>query len=136
MDILNGDGFYGHYIFYRLLAIDLHELSHYYHFKVLMYFRFLRFLPLHEVCCMYHVLCIEYYTSPEWRNKDVQSRLYGQRLCWKKFFLNVKLVLDLLFLHVYVLMMISWHGSVFHVWPFFEKNPPLTYGITSQKAEF
>ena len=35
MDILNGDGFYGHYIFYRLLPIDLHEFSHYYHFKVL-----------------------------------------------------------------------------------------------------
>ena len=35
MDILNGDGFYGHFIFYRLLPIDLHEFSHYYHFKVL-----------------------------------------------------------------------------------------------------
>ena len=28
MDILNGDGFYGHYIFYCLLSVDLHELSH------------------------------------------------------------------------------------------------------------
>ena len=35
MDILNGDGFYGHYIFYRLLPIDVHEFSDYYHFKVL-----------------------------------------------------------------------------------------------------
>ena len=35
MDILNGDGFNGHYIFYRLLSIDLHESYHYYHFKVL-----------------------------------------------------------------------------------------------------
>ena len=34
MDILNGDGFYGHYIFYRLLPIDLHEFYHYYYFKV------------------------------------------------------------------------------------------------------
>ena len=34
MNILNGDGLYGHYICYRLL-FDLHELSHYSHFKVL-----------------------------------------------------------------------------------------------------
>ena len=34
MNILNGDGFYGHYICYCLLSVDLHELSHYYHFKV------------------------------------------------------------------------------------------------------
>ena len=33
MDILNGDGYYGHYIFYRLLLIYLHEFSHYYHLK-------------------------------------------------------------------------------------------------------
>ena len=45
MNILNGDGFYGHYIFYRLLPIDLHEISHYYHFKVLNALRLLRFLP-------------------------------------------------------------------------------------------
>ena len=32
MDIFNDYGFYGHYIFYRLLPIDLQKLSHYYHF--------------------------------------------------------------------------------------------------------
>ena len=34
MNILNGDEFYGHYILYRLLPINLHEFCHYYHFKV------------------------------------------------------------------------------------------------------
>ena len=46
MDILNGDGFYGHFIFYRLLPIDLHEFSHYYHLKVLN-----ALSPF--ACCMY-----------------------------------------------------------------------------------
>ena len=54
MDILNRDGFYGHYIFYRLLAIDLHELSHYYYLKVLMHFRLLRITTLFYVLGIIH----------------------------------------------------------------------------------
>ena len=67
MDILNGDGFYRHYIFYRLLPIDLHEFYHYYHFKVLNALSPFTIFTMY--CCMKCVecitaliLCIEYYT--------------------------------------------------------------------------
>ena len=67
MDILNGDGFYRHCIFYRLLPIDLHEFYHYYHFKVLNALS--PFTIFTVYCCMKCVeciaallLCIEYYT--------------------------------------------------------------------------
>ena len=67
MDILNGDGFYRHYIFYRLLPIDLHEFYYYYHYKVLN--ALLPFTIFTMYCCMKCVecitallLCIEYYT--------------------------------------------------------------------------
>ena len=66
-DILNGDGFYRHYIFYRLLPIDVHEFYYYYHYKVLN--ALLPFTIFTMYCCMKCVecitallLCIEYYT--------------------------------------------------------------------------
>ena len=82
-------------------------------------------VPLHEVCCMYHhivfMLWVLYMLCPNWRIKDVQS------IRAKIILVKVKLLLNLPFLHVYILIMhdncmiISWHGSVFHVWPFFRK---------------
>ena len=67
MDILNGDEFYRHSIFYRLLPIDLHGFYHYYHFKVLNALS--PFTIFTVYCCMKCVecitallLCIEYYT--------------------------------------------------------------------------
>ena len=67
MDILNGDGFYGHYIFYRLLPIDLYEFYHYYHFKVLNALSpstiFIMYRCMKCVECITALfLCIEYYT--------------------------------------------------------------------------
>ena len=62
--ILNGDGFYGHYIFYCLVLIDLHEFFHYYHLKVLNARSPFTIFTMHRCMkCMYHhiVLCIEYY---------------------------------------------------------------------------
>ena len=56
MDILNGDGFYRHYIFYRLLLIDLHEFYHYYHFKVLNALSPFTIFTMY--CCMKCVECI------------------------------------------------------------------------------
>ena len=75
MDILYGDGFYGHYIFYRLLPIDL--LLSLYGLKCT--FAFYDFLPCAVAwsvlfvwphCFMYWVL---YMLCQKWRNKDVQS---------------------------------------------------------------
>ena len=56
MDILNGDGFYGHYIFYRLLLIDLHKFSHYYHLKVLIALSPFTIFTMYR--CMKCVVCI------------------------------------------------------------------------------
>ena len=76
MDILNGDGFYGHYIFYRLLPIDLYEFYHYHHFKVW------NALSPSTIFTMYHCmkcvecitalfLCIESYTC-FFRNDEIK----------------------------------------------------------------
>ena len=85
MDILNGDRFYGHYIFYRLLPIDWHEFSHNYHFKVLNALSPFTILPytvawnalyVSPHCFMYRLL---HMFCQKWRNKDVQSiKLDGQ----------------------------------------------------------
>ena len=55
-DILSGDGFYGLYIFYRLLTIDLHEISHYHHFKVLNVLSPFTIFTMYR--CMKCVVCI------------------------------------------------------------------------------
>ena len=76
MYILNGDGFYGHYIFYRLLPIDLHESYHYYHFKVLnalspfTIFTMYRCMKCVE-CITALFLCIEYHTC-FFRNDEIK----------------------------------------------------------------
>ena len=56
MDILNGDGFYGHNIFYRLLPIDLHEFSHQYHSQVLNALAPFTIFTMYR--CMKCVVCI------------------------------------------------------------------------------
>ena len=65
--------------FYRLLPIDLHESSHYYHFEVLNALSSFTILPCTVAwsvlyvlphCFMYWVL---YMPCQKWRNKDVQS---------------------------------------------------------------
>ena len=74
MDVLNADGCYGHYIFYRLLPIDLHEFNE---FKCTFAFYDFYHIPLQEMCCMHHhiVSCVEYYTCFV---RDDQIKMFNQ----------------------------------------------------------
>ena len=88
MDILNGDGFFRHYIFYRLLPNDLHELSHYYQFKVLNALSPYTILPCPVAWSVLYIsphcfmLWVLYMLCQKWRNNDVHSNKTWRQTNW------------------------------------------------------
>ena len=74
MNILNGVGFYGHYIFYRLLSIHCFSIPV---LKCTFCLFMILTMSFYEVCCFVSHECFMYWLlymlCQKWRNKDIQS---------------------------------------------------------------